>query len=356
MVASPANSPNQTPAQSRFILSRKSQPPQTQKQTPVALQNGPRQFASTPRFNVSATPRQGSHQPPPFSTPAPPSTRPRATPYEPLSDAIDASPVSAETPSHQDDEGLGHQSLDESIEIDSPTASRSASGLDEPPPKRRRVSISPEVDTSSERAVTDELMEEPEQVEISSTPVLDDRLHVQSPTNSQERMANSEPQPPQSPGEQATRYPTFRNAPRFKTTEAANGAHQHPLPDAFSPQRRGAKYVPGGLAAEVRDWLVQVKGASEYDRPAGSSIGVTVGEVKSGVGMHLIAAQRLVGEAGDENIPAKAILAGDGRTAGLGGKSIVKRGGHISMSQPMWDITLDELGHFAVACDWEASG
>ncbi|ROV96303.1 hypothetical protein VMCG_07649 [Cytospora schulzeri] len=345
--------PPSTPAPSRFILPRKSQPPQTQKQAPVALQNGPRQFASTPRFNVSATPRQGSHQPPPFSTPAPLSTRPRATPYEPFSDAIDTSPISAETPSHED-EGLDQGSLHESIEIDSPSASRSTFGQDEPPPKRRRVSISPDVDINSEPDVTDEFLEGTEQVEISGTPMSDERLldDDQLSTISQEPKMDPEPQSPQSPEQQqqqTLRHPTFRNAPRFKAPEAATGAQQHPLPDAFSPQRRGAKYVPGGLAAEVRDWLVQVKGASEYDRPAGSSIGVNVDEVRSGVGMHIITSQRLDGEAVDDGIPAKAILAGDGRTAGLGGKSIVKRGGVVSMSQPMWDITLDDLGHFAVA-------
>ncbi|KUI72567.1 hypothetical protein VM1G_08448 [Cytospora mali] len=347
--------PPSTPAQSRFILPKKGQPPQSQKQTPLTLQNGPRRFASTPRFNVSSTPRQASHQPPPFSTPAPPSTRPRAAPYEPLSDAIDTSPISTETPRHEDESFIHHAS-NESIEIDSPSASRSSFGYDEPPPKRRRVSISPEADMSSEHHFSGVTMEEIEQVEVSGTPMLDGRLLVQSPINSEEPMTDSEPQSPQSPEEQVTRHPTFRNAPRFKTSEAVDGDQQHPLPDAFSPQRRGAKYVPGGLAAEVRDWLVQVKGASEYDRPAGSSMGVTVGEVKSGVGMHIITAQCLDGEAESESIPAKAILAGDGRTAGLGGKSIVKRGGLVSLFQPMWDITLDDLGQFAVACDWEAPG
>lgn len=189
--------------------------------------------------------------------------------------------------------------------------------------------------------------------------MLDDRLLVQSPINSPKPQS---PQLPQLPEEQSIRHPTFRNAPRFKTTEAADGAQQRPLPDAFSPQRRGVKYVPGGLAAEVRDWLVQVKGASEYDRPAGSSIGVTVDEVRSGVGMHIITARRAGGEAETEaeaegeGIPAKAILAGLGRTTGLGGRGAVERGALVSMSQPMWDITLDDLDHFAVACDWEALG
>ncbi|ROW07631.1 hypothetical protein VPNG_06873 [Cytospora leucostoma] len=342
--------------QSRFILPRKGQAPQTQKQTPVALQSGSHQFASTPRFNASATPRQASHQPPPFSTQAPPLARPRAAPYEPLSDAIDTSPISSVTTRH-DEEGLDHHALNESIEIDSPSATRSSAGQDEPPPKRRRVSISPEVDTSSDGDVTSELMEEYEQAEISSTPMLDDGLPIEStPIDSQDAIADLDPRSRRSPEGQASRRPTFQDAPRFKANETADRTQQHLLPDAFSPQRRGAKYVPGGLAAEVRDWLIQVKGDSEYDRPAGSSIGVTVGEAKSGVGMHIITAHQPVGVARDEGIPTKAILAGDGRTTGLGVKGIVKSGGQVSMSQPMWDITLDDIGHFAVACDWEASG
>ncbi|KAK7746509.1 hypothetical protein SLS53_002468 [Cytospora paraplurivora] len=323
--------PPSTPAQSRFILPRKGQAPQTQKQTPVASQSGSHQFASTPRFNISATHRQASLQPPPFSTPAPPLARPRATPYEPLSDAIDTSPISSETTRH-DDEGIDKRALKETIEIDSPSATRSSLGQDEPPPKRRRVSISPEVGTSSDSDVISEAMEEYEEAEITSTPMLDNGLPIESPSiDSQDAMADLNPQSRRPPEEQARRRPTFQIAPRFKVNEAADGAQQRPLPDAFSPQRRGAKYVPGGLAAEVRDWLIQVKGDSEYDRPAGSSIGVTVGEAKSGFGMHIIKAQQLDDKAKDEGIPTRAILAGDGRTTGLGVKSIVKSGGQVSI-------------------------
>ncbi|KAG7289708.1 hypothetical protein NEMBOFW57_006084 [Staphylotrichum longicolle] len=44
--------------------------------------------------------------------------------------------------------------------------------------------------------------------------------------------------------------------------------------DIFSPQRRGAKYLPGGLAAELRDWLVDVKGGvdGECEVRAASSV------------------------------------------------------------------------------------
>lgn len=323
---------------------------------PLSLHNGPRQFASTPRFNTSATPRPVSQQqPPPFSTPVPSSARPRPTQYEPLSDVIDTSPISPDEP----EDGDEHRTrLDESIEIDSPSASRSPPRhfQSSRPAKRRRVSLSPETDASPDEDRRDVMMEDDEQAEVSSTPVFDDRIAVQSSLDHEGPMADSNPPPPRTADEQLPRHPTFQSAPRFKAAEVTSEVQRRPLPEAFSPQRRGAKYVAGGLAAEVRDWLVQVKGASEYDRPAGSSIDVVVDEAMSAPGMHVIAAQQLDTGVEDEGVPGKVILAGDGRVTGLRGRSVVRRGGVVSMSQPMWDITLDDLGQFAVACDWEATG
>lgn len=326
------------------------------RQLPLSLHNGPHQFASTPRFNTSATPRPVTQQqPPPFSTPAPSSARPRATQYEPLSDVIDTSPIS---PDAREDGDEHRVRLDESIEINSPTVSRSPSRhfQSSRPAKRRRVSLSPEIDASPDADQHDVPMEDDEQAEVSSTPAFDDRIAVQSSLDHEEPMADSLPQSPRAADEQTPRHPTFRSAPRFKIADFTAEAQQRPLPEAFSPQRRGAKYVAGGLAAEVRDWLVQVKGASEYDRPAGSSIDVGVEEAISAPGMHVIAARQLGGGVEVESVPGKVILAGDGRVTELRGRSAVKRGGVVSMSQPMWDITLDDLGQFAVSCDWETMG
>ncbi|KAJ0120242.1 hypothetical protein J7T55_001099 [Diaporthe amygdali] len=348
--------PPSTPAQSRFLHpKKKTQVPQAERQVPLSLHNGPRQFASTPRFNTSATPRPLSHQPPPFSTPVPSSARPRPTPHETLSDVIDTSPISPDEPGNDGEDRIR---LDESIEIDSPSASRTPSRQFQTsrPAKRRRVSLSPEIEASPDADQLDVFMEDDEQAEISSTPVLDDRIAVQSSFDQGAYAAGSRPQSPRSADEQAPRNPTFQSAPRFKASETTTETQHRPLPEAFSPQRRGAKYVAGGLAAEVRDWLVQVKGASEYDRPTGSSIDVVVDEAMSAPGMHVIAAR--LPDAGNESdaVPGKVILAGDGRVAELRGKSIVRRSGVVSMSQPMWDISLGDLGQFAVACDWEARG
>lgn len=268
---------------------------------------------------------------------------------------IDTSPISADEP----EDGDEHRNrLDESIEIDSPSASRSPPRhfQSNRPTKRRRVSLSPEIDASPDEDRLDVPMEVDEQAEVSSTPIFDDRIAVQSSLDHKGPMADSNPPSPRTADEQPPRHPTFQSAPRFKAAEVAAEVQQRPLPEAFSPQRRGAKYVAGGLAAEVRDWLVQVKGASEYDRPAGSSIDVVVDEAMSAPGMHVITAQQRDTGVDDESVPGKVILAGDGRVTGLRGRSAVRRGGVVSMSQPMWDITLDDLGQFAVACDWEATG
>ncbi|POS74923.1 hypothetical protein DHEL01_v206686 [Diaporthe helianthi] len=354
--------PPSTPAQPRFLPPNKGHPSQTARQVPIYLHNGPRQFASTPRFNNSATPRPVSQlqlqlqlQPPPFSTPVPSSARPRATQYEPLSDVIDTSPISQDAP--REDEEIRIR-LDESIEIDSPSASRSPSRYFQTtrPAKRRRVCLSPEIDPSPDDGQQDVPMEHDEQTEVVSSPTYDDRFAVQSSCDLEGASASSRPHSPQAPDDQILRYPTFQNAPRFKTAEISAQVQQRPLPEAFSPQRRGAKYVAGGLAAEVRDWLVQVKGSSEYDRPAGSSIDVVVDEAIHAPGLHVIAARRLDSGSENEVSPRKVILAGDGRVTELRGSSTVKTGGAISMSQPIWDIALDDNGQFAVACDWEIAG
>lgn len=169
-----------------------------------------------------------------------------------------------------------------------------------------------------------------------------------------------------SPIEPSTRQPTFLAAPRFKTSDAVETKKDRPvLPDAFSPQRRGAKYVTGGLAAEVRDWLVQVKGASEYDRPTGQSVKFIVDQVSHCPEREMCLISGDVAQNGHEvdgtpeqdgtgaSQPAKVILAGDGRIPGLGCRSVVAQGLMVSMYQPIWDINLKDMGRFAVACDWE---
>lgn len=393
--------PQKTPAHPRFLLSKRQQPPQSQtpvplpqkqKQTPTPHQPGPPQppppqFASTPRFNVAAaTPAPTaasssrsatvSSHPPIFSTPAPVAPAPSAwqwstqratpTPYGPLDDAIETSPISSRV--RRSEEARERQfSLNESIEDDSPSYSTYSPTQHDRPTKRRRVSPSPEIDGSpDDEEEEDEYDDDPMEVDddgpteegISGPAAVqdgEDVIETQSAGSPGETEPECSPEPDSpSPAEPSTRHPTFHKAPRFKVAEVAEGAQRGLLPDAFSPQRRGARYVPGGLATELREWLVQVKGASEYDRPARSTVEAVVDEAKSGNGMWLVAAHEK-DEAGrpHEGDVSKVLLAGDGRMVGLGGKNMVRPGTTVSFHQPMWDIKLNDLGQFAVACDWE---
>ncbi|KAI1331783.1 hypothetical protein F5Y16DRAFT_359243 [Xylariaceae sp. FL0255] len=205
--------------------------------------------------------------------------------------------------------------------------------------------------------------------------------------------------------------PKFQRAPKFKPPEPPPEGHPRPepLPDAFSPSaargRRGAaRYVPGGLAAELRDWLVDVEagvGVGSISSYGSSGLVGTVGvlgggrereredqekwvarvridEVRGGTGfargMTLVSGRVVVkangadagtndanGDEGSDKDRAeeylssntvKIILAGQGRLTGLGVGNIVRPGVILGIARPTWEVVLDGLGRWGVACDW----
>lgn len=137
------------------------------------------------------------------------------------------------------------------------------------------------------------------------------------------------------------RQPTFQPPPRFKQLDAEYSGEG--LPAAFSPQRRGAKYLVGGLAAELQGWLSEVKGG---DGLAESTLLITVGKVRAGRRMYMVQ-----GEAGSTDEQRRVILAGEGRLTGLDGRATVVAGNVVEVRQPVWDVEVDgEI--WMVACDW----
>lgn len=182
----------------------------------------------------------------------------------------------------------------------------------------------------------------------------------------------------------------FHPAPRFKHPYPPGPTNPSrtdylPPPDIFSPQRRGGaggKYLPGGLAAELRDWLMDIKRADDegsMSHSAGTEIGVGAGagvagrvgdggaatgavvriaveEVRAGgVGMTLVSGS-VVGMGIREKV--RVILAGEGNIEGLGtgrrvdgGRDKVGPGAVVGIAPPAWDVELD--GRWAVAYRWE---
>lgn len=164
--------------------------------------------------------------------------------------------------------------------------------------------------------------------------------------------------------------PVFRPAPRFKPLADADDAVGEGLPAAFSPQRRGARYVSGGLAAELQGWLSEVKGWESHDVQGADSSGGSRGsrpsreflveEVRPGRRMYLVRARpRGIGGIGGGEDPAQEttapsrsiILAGDGKLTGLGRRAMVGVGSAVGVAGPVWDV--DIKGEtWTVACDW----
>ncbi|KAI0015120.1 hypothetical protein F4780DRAFT_115463 [Xylariomycetidae sp. FL0641] len=207
----------------------------------------------------------------------------------------------------------------------------------------------------------------------------DDEIASDSAAEEEEADDEDQQQQPPLPTPRAPQ-PTFQRAPRFKPpADAADGGpgRSDPLPDAFSPHRgRGgaAKYVPGGMAATLRDWLVDVEAGAGHatggpnggagiwgtDRKDEWTARVRVEEVTGAAGMRLVGGRRVVGSGGGsdktEEIgvgPAvRVLLAGSGRLAPLARRIQVVPGSVVGVARPTWEMELPGLGRWVVACDW----
>ncbi|KAH7266464.1 hypothetical protein B0J15DRAFT_248555 [Fusarium solani] len=348
--------PPSTPTPRRFLLAKRGATQSSQ--TPT----GPPRFQSTPRFGSSSVPRP---------------TQSRAV--VDIEDVEEVEDLVEESSSNTDDEGLEtkkHVPLNDSIEVedDDVTASRDVSvginiseddeeeipqrsierkspdllnlphdtsPLEEREPKRRRVSISPMPESSplgEHHYLNEDNLQDAEEREHTPTQSSIESLQDAIPTHDEAR---------------APQQPTFRPPPRFKPAEVDPTVEG--LPAAFSPQRRGAKYVAGGLAAGLQGWLSEVKGwegtVPSAAAAAVSVVKVVVEEVRPGRRMYLV-----TGRPGDDGAaPARRfLLAGEGRLTGLGQRAAVSVGNVVEVGQPVWDVELDGQV-WTVACDWGVS-
>ncbi|KAF5018151.1 hypothetical protein F66182_9878 [Fusarium sp. NRRL 66182] len=336
----------QTPTPRRFLLAKRGA---QSSQTPTA----PPRFHATPRFASSSVPRltqaragidiedveegEGNTQ---ESLSESEDIRFEPRKNDPLHDSIEveSDDVTASQEGSidiSDDEpevaGLG---LTGRETLGSPSLSHESPPLEEREPKRRRVSVSPMQESSpvnEYRRMADDTLEET--LERGRTP----------PQSSTQSVQDAGPPHDQS---KAVQQPTFRAPPRFKPIELDPAVEG--LPAAFSPQRRGAKYVVGGLAAELQGWLSEAKGWEGLAPSATSVMKVTIEEIRPGRRMYLVKGQ--TGGASGQRF----LLAGSGRLTGLGQRMAVGVGSVVEVGRPVWDIRLDDEV-WTVACDWGVS-
>ncbi|CZR60511.1 uncharacterized protein PAC_10407 [Phialocephala subalpina] len=361
--------PPATPSPHRFVIKKEaparkstlsSQQPQTQ-QTP---RPSTQQFNTTPRFNISSAP----HPTPSQSLPqAPPSASRFRAPAPKQQDAIDEDddfPDEVHDSIETDEHGIDydHEFSDDGDDYK----------IEERAPKRRRISTSPIQSQDEDRHLDLQRNqnEDEHQDPSSSLPILPSppakRPHTTVP-----KFLPTTPAPPSTPMPSTfgTGMTTFLKPPRFRPPDPAEqGQSQNdPLPEQFSPNRRGQKYVPGGLAAEVAGWLFNLESSVPTTKSRGDMksewlVRIVVDEVSgsSRTGFTMARGRQIHAldgdESGDGRVDAveevKVLLAGEGQMTGLqkGGK--VEVGKRVGIKGQVWEVVI-EGERWGVGVDWK---
>lgn len=160
---------------------------------------------------------------------------------------------------------------------------------------------------------------------------------------------------PQGVHSAALRQPVFRPPPRFRMPNTDRVIFTEAPPPALTPQRRLAKYVPGGLATEVQGWLSHIKGSEVEDE------GVTpfrIEEVQREGSTYLARVGSILSGGDDTVLEPRStlqmvILAGRDEWIGLDrSPQLVRQSSVIRAEGPTWRVPLGELGNWLVFCDW----
>jgi hypothetical protein len=318
------------------------------RRTPLATEQesyaSSQQFKATPRFRPTGTPGV------PLSTP---STAQFLTPGRQIGkqeDIIDLQPGSNQ------DVHDSIERVDQEIDLEYLFTDTNHDFMVEGPnPKRRRFSSSPVLGSD------DQSREEGEDLgDAQGTPP---PAVVASPPASRRPVSSTAPRFLTST-QSATQAneSTFLKPPRFRPPEPQEQEPStDPLPDQFSPHRRGQKYVPGGLAAEVRDWLVNIESSipSSSTTKSGSPwlFRLMVDEISGGgrAGITLVKGRQILTGDTDTMIDSlgiiSVILAGEGTSTGLQKNSKVEVGKTVGVRSPVWEVMIDGV-KWGVGVDW----
>lgn len=262
--------------------------------------------------------------------------------------------------------GSRHHGLDIESEAGSPSRERPSSDVGEKPKAHSWLDIQSQSTSEASQGFEEGREAKRRKMSISPTPVLglpntqetdgtahggdiDYGAYDMAIADSEDEGSvmstdNSEQSPIITSDTKALQQPVFQQAPRFKPLIADD--HHGGLPAAFSPQRRGAKYIAGGMAAQLQGWLSEVKSWEENGETITSGVKLHVEQIRPGKRMYLIE-----GCASSGDVPQKWILAGEGKLTGLGKRAEVEMGSVVLIEQPTWEVEL-EGSVWNVACEW----
>jgi hypothetical protein len=120
-----------------------------------------------------------------------------------------------------------------------------------------------------------------------------------------------------------------------------------PLPEAFSPHRRGQKFVAGGMAAEVRQWVLDAAQVSAHQKRSAYGDDMWRVRVMESIGAANEGVVLVKGTV--EGREVRMMLPGAGKSKHVGTITV---GMSVGIKPPTWEVPLDgEM--WVVAADWQ---
>lgn len=136
--------------------------------------------------------------------------------------------------------------------------------------------------------------------------------------------------------------------PAFLSSSVQPQERHEPLPEAFSPHRRGEKFVPGGMAATMQQWVIET-GQSAFHSRKGQGylrgedyvLRVKVQSVRGGSPLLVEARQ-------SDGTMDKLLLVVDAKNESIE----VEKGSVVGIRAPTWDVELDGQS-WTIGVDWK---
>lgn len=147
--------------------------------------------------------------------------------------------------------------------------------------------------------------------------------------------------------------PQFIKPPKFMHVEEPEPTQ--PLPEEFSPRKRGQKFVVGGVAGEVRGWLVDLEHHSSSTAAPTRGVGKEERRDEDWV------VKMVVDDVGGGKDVGWTIAKGDGMNVILGGEGIreglekgkeAKRGSVVGIKAPVWEVEVKGV-RWGVGANWK---
>lgn len=157
--------------------------------------------------------------------------------------------------------------------------------------------------------------------------------------------------------------------PKFRKVEASlsHDTKHEPLPEHFSPHRRGQKYVPGGLASQLCEWLINIESTSlPQDKLAKRRdqwlVKILVEQVQVNPSMTMVRGRQMIDDAEvfdggivDHLGVVHIIVAGEGTGSGLSKSVRAAAGSVLAIKGPMWQLNIDGIP-WGIGTDWQVLG